>query len=364
MIDRIVWDLLVVLFLVLANGFFVAAEFSLVTVRRTRIEQLANEGLSAAKFVRRAVQDLDRYIAGTQIGITIASLALGWVGEPALIGLIEPLFEPIGLHISEGMSHGISVGIAFTFITFLHVILGELVPKSLALHKPEETALALARPMSFAVKFFQPLIWSLNGLGRQLLRLIGLHTTAEHGSVHSPTELLLLIRQSHAAGHLDDFERLMLQKTFRFSEITVSEVMTPRSQIDGLNLNLDTEDVLDVAARISNSRLPVYEGSIDNIVGIVYTVDLLRLSRKKQGPKDLKSIMRNPLFVPESFHLDAMVGKFRDERTQIAVVIDEYGGTAGIITLEDVIETVFGEVQDHNEDPTPDLHHLYPQVHP
>lgn len=353
--EGVLWSLFGVVALVFANGFFVAAEFALVTVRKTRIEQLETEGVAGAKYVNRALVNLDRYIAGTQVGITIASIALGWIGEPAIVRLLFPIFNYFSLNLSASAMHNIAIGIAFTLITFLHVILGELVPKSLALQKPEAISFVVARPMAFVIWLLQPLIWSLNGLGNQLLRLLGLETHGEHGSVHSTAELELLIRQSYKAGHLDELERKMLQKTFRFSETTVGEVMVQRSEVQGLNLALPQDEILNYAANAKFSRLPVFEGSIDNILGIVYIHDLFRLSRQPNLKLNVKSLIRKALFVPESSHLDGLLTRFHKEHTQMAVVVDEHGGTAGILTFEDVVETIFGEFQDHNEDPTPGI---------
>lgn len=345
------WQLVGVAVLVATNGFFVAAEFGLVTVRRTRIEQLAAEGHGAARVVGNAIADLDRYIAGTQVGITLASLALGWIGEPAIADLIKPLLHGLEPDVSEFAVHSASVGIAFTTITFLHVILGELVPKSLALQKPEATALAVARPMLLAVWIFRPLIWSLNGLGNLILRAFGLSGAANHEAVHTARELELLVRESHKAGMLDDLEKTMLQRTFRFTETTVDEVMVPRAEMKLLDIELPTADLLKQAARLGHSRLPVFREHIDQIEGVVYIHDLFRWSQEGRGP--LKDCLRTPLFVPESLHLDRMIERFKTHRTQIAIVVDEFGSTAGIITLEDIVEAVFGEIQDQNEDPTP-----------
>lgn len=349
------WSFLGVFILVAANGFFVAAEFALVTVRKTRIDQLALEGVGAAKQVRKALGELDRYIAGTQVGITIASLALGWIGEPAVMRALNPVFQWLEPSLAEKAQHAIGFAVSFTLITFLHVILGELVPKSIALTHPESTSLILARPMRVAIALFKPLIWSLNGLGHMLLRAIGLPGGGERGSVHSPAELLLLIRQSHAAGHIDSFERAMLQKTFRFSETAVSEVMTPRARVEALNLDQPLDSLLDEASHSPYTRLPVYRHTVDELVGVLYTHDLFQFSRQKIPQKAIQDLVKPLIYVPESYRLDTLVMKFQQERTQIAAVIDEYGGTAGIITLEDIIETVFGEVQDNNEDPTMEI---------
>ncbi len=343
------WRLAGVALLVGANGFFVAAEFALVSVRKTRIEQLVLEGHGSAKAVRSALNHLDRYIAGTQVGITLASLALGWIGEPALARLVEPVFGLFDVGLSATAKHSISVALSFTVITFLHVILGELVPKSVALQMPEATSLALARPLSAVVKLFQPLIWSLNGLGNLLLKCFGLKATAGHDAVHSAQELELLVGQSHRAGVLDDLERKMIQRTFRFSERTVSEIMVPRSEMAALDLSRSLNEVLDRAAELKRSRLPVYRSTIDQIDGVVFIHDLFRLVQR--GQTDIAPLIRKPLYIPESLHLDQMIERFRGENIQIAIVIDEHGGTAGLVTLEDVVEAVFGRIQDYNEDP-------------
>jgi CBS domain containing-hemolysin-like protein len=341
-----------VILLVLANAFFVASEFALVTVRRTRIEQLAAEGVSRAKAAAKAIADLDRFIAGTQVGITIASLALGWIGEPAVVRLIEPIFLALGFDATSNQVEGVATAIAFTLITFMHVVLGELVPKSLALQKPEATSLAVAHPMTIATKMFSPLIWALNGLGNRLLKALGLEAAGEHGSVHSPQELAILVTQSHAAGKLDDFEKKILQRSFRFGETNVSEIMVPRGDIIGLDLRKSPAELVEVAAQTSHTRLPVYDGTTDGILGVVYVHDIFRIYHETGQAPDFRRIMHTPLYIPEAFPLEALMVTFQEKRTQIAVVVDEYGGTAGLVTLEDVIETVFGEIQDQNEDPT------------
>lgn len=350
---NIVIGILAVIVLVAMNGFFVAAEFALVSVRKTRIEQLVSEGSGSARIVQGSLIDLDRYIAGTQVGITLASLALGWVGEPAVASLINPLLHSIKADISAETTHSIAVAIAFIGITFLHVILGELVPKSIALQKPEATSLILARPLAIVVTLFRPLIWSLNGLGNLLLRAIRMEPAHGHDVVHSAKELELLVRESHRAGVLDDLEKRMLQRTFRFSETSVSEVMVPRSQMQAIDLRLPKEDFFNKAAESRHTRLPVYEDNIDRISGVIYLYELFRMSRREDG--DLRSCVRPALFVPESLRLDDMIKQFRTQNTQIAVVIDEHGGTAGLLTLEDVVEAVFGKIQDLNDKSEPDI---------
>lgn len=349
------WKLFAVAALVFANGFFVAAEFALVSIRRTRVEELVAQGVRVAKVVQRAVHDLDRYIAGTQVGITLASLALGWIGEPALAHLIEPFFGWVPLGASKAVAHSIAITLAFATITFLHVVLGELVPKSLALQKPEQTSLWVARPMAFVVVLFQPLIWVLNGFGNMLLRWIGLQAAGEHHGVHSVEELQLLVGQSHEAGVLDDLERQMLQRTFRFSELVVSDVMIPRHDIVAFDVTTPTEELLDKVARSIHTRLPVYEDTIEHIIGFLHVHDLFKHTRQSLSTLDLRKLVRPSLFVPETIHLDALLEQFRQRHTQIAIVVDEHGGTAGLITLEDVIEEVFGELQDTLEAEQPNI---------
>lgn len=353
----ILWTLLAVAGLVFANGFFVAAEFALVTVRRTRIEQLALQGNLAARAVYKATADLDRYIAGCQVGITIASLALGWVGEPLVARLIEPWLTPFLSQSTIAQSgHAIAVAIGFTIVTVLHVILGELVPKSLALQKPEATSLVIAHPMTVIVFLFQPLIWSLNGLGRWVLRFLGLNAAGKEASVHSAGELELLVRQSHAAGEIDDLERRMIQKTFHFSETTVGNLMVPRSEVVGIDLNQNIDEIIANALVGNHTRLPAYRGSIDQVEGIIYITDLFRLARSRSPSlSDLQKIVRSALFVPETLHIDEAIDRFRRHQTQIAVVIDEYGGMAGVVTLENIVETIFGEIHDQNESSPPNI---------
>lgn len=349
-LGEIFWSVAAVTVLIFANSFFVAAEFALVTIRKTRVDQMVAEGVAAARAVQSAILNLDRYIAGTQIGITIASIALGWVGEPALSKLLWPLLSRFSPDDPNSAAvHSVSVAVSFVLITALHVILGELVPKSLALQKPEGTALVVAMPMRFIVFLFQPLIWSLNGIGNFLLRLLGLEPSGEHDSVHSPHELEMLVRASHEAGALDDLEQHMLQRTFHFNETLASDVMVPRSEMAGFDQNRPLEALLDLAETTGFSRFPIYDRSIDNISGVVYIHELFRLARKPQGARVLKDIIRTPLFIPTTMRLDVIIAEFRKQKNQIAIVVDEYGGTSGILTLENIIEAVFGRFQDQNE---------------
>ncbi len=342
--------------LVVINGFFVASEFALVSIRRSRVDELVSQKVRGAKAVTRAVKNLDHYIAGTQIGITLSSLALGWVGEPALVHLIEPwvLLLPLG-SASAAVTHTIAICIAFTAITFLHVVLGELIPKSLALQKPERVSLLIGTPMAICVAFFRPLIWTLNGCGNFILRRMGMNPSSEAHSVHSVEELHILVRQSHAAGILDDLEREMLQRTFQFSELVARDIMIPRINVQMLNIANPVEESLSRISSSIHSKMPVYENTEDNIIGIVHVQDVFKRLRKTEPLESIRELMRPPLLVPESIHLDQLLTRFRDNRTHMAIVLDEYGSAAGLVTLEDLIEEVFGEIQDTLEAELPSI---------
>jgi putative hemolysin len=351
-------DFAAVMGLVAANGFFVASEFALVSVRKSRIDEMEASGVAGAKGVKDAVQNLDRYIAGTQVGITIASLALGWVGHPALVPLVEPAVAWVGLAGNQAAVHGTAIAIAFSLITFLHVVLGELVPKSLALQKPEGVSLWVARPLWLSVTLFQPIIWALNGVGNWLLRSIGVRPAGGHESVHSAEELSILIRQSHEAGVLDDQEQQMIERTFRFGELRVRDVMVPRTEIVALDLTKPVDQLLDKLAGTIHTRLPVHKGDVDVITGVLHSHEVFKEWRAGRPLDDLSRLARPPFFVPETTALDTLLVRFRENKTQIAVALDEYGVTAGIVTLEDLVEEVFGEVQDSLEASLPKLQWL------
>lgn len=352
------WNLLGVAALVALNGFFVATEFALVSVRRTRIEELVSQGKAAAFSVQSALQDLDRYIAATQVGITIASLALGWIGEPALSHLFDPLVGSIPLLESDSVRRGISAGIAFALITFLHVVIGELVPKSMALQKPEAISLFVGRPMALVVLLFRPIIAILNGFGNWLLKWIGFEPAGEMHSVHSADELSILVRQSHEAGVLDEAEVKILQRTFGFSDLVSSDVMIPRPDIESLDADASPQEVAARLLESHRSRLLAYERDLDHPIGILHVHDVLKQVLGGKGPLDVRKLIRPALFVPQTVHLDDLLEQFRRARTHIAVVVDEFGGTAGLVTLEDVIEEVFGDLEDEIEAEQPDV-----QVH-
>jgi CBS domain containing-hemolysin-like protein len=380
----IIFDLAIVFFLVLANAFFVASEFSLVSVRRTRIDQLAAEGSRAATVVQRAVRDLDRYIAATQVGITIASLLLGGIGEQTL----EPLLSPLFIWVPEewrGISRtALVAGTAYFIMTALHVIIGELMPKSIALQRTEKTALQIGRPMAFFAVIFAPLIWLLNGIGNFLLRLMGFHAAEGHSQVHSPEELDMIFTESHKGGEINQTEFEILHRVVRFSDTTALAIMVPRLEMQALPVILTRSALADFLESRPHTRIPVYRDSIDGIIGIVNSKDLehlhsselareleqvraIQVHRKNgnsiqelyQGSDeqtlDLTAFMYEAVFVPETIRIDRLLGEFKKHRQQMAVVIDEYGGTVGLVTLADLLEQVFGDLPDEAVEKEPEI---------
>ena len=342
--------LLLVVVLVLANAFFVAAEFALVGARRTRLDELANAGDRKARLARQAVQSLDRYISATQLGITLASLGLGWMGEPALATLISRVLGWLPGSIATIASHGIASVIAFIIITVLHIILGELVPKAVALLFPETISRWVAMPLiGFSWVMAAP-IAILNGTANLLLRLIGVSAPGEHERLHSPEELRLLVEQSEEGGSLLQQDARLLEGVFEFSEKSAQEVMTPRTRIAALEQELTIEEAADQVARHGRSRYPVYAESLDEIVGIVHSKDILAALRQEPHG-NVRSVMREPLFVPGTREVEDVLADMKRLKSHMAVVLDEYGGTAGLVTMEDLLEEIVGDIFDEHDTP-------------
>ena len=337
--------LAVVFLLVFANGFFVAAEFALVGARRSKIDAMVARGDSRARTVRYALTHLDRYISGTQLGITLASLALGWLGEPALAAMIDRLFAAVGVDIGNTAAHtGAAITIAFLTITFLHIVLGELAPKTLALVAPEAVSRWVAPPLILFSRVMSPFIWLLNGAANLLLRPFGVRTVAEAGHVHSADELRLLVVQAREQGTIDATDSAMLAGVFDFHQKRARDVMRPRTEVVAVPIEATEADVRELIYEQRYSRYPVYEDTLDNIVGVFVAKDLL--FHRSPEPFVLRRAMREPLFVPDSRPAERVMDDLRKSRAQIAVVLDEYGGTAGIITLEDLVEEVVGDIAD------------------
>ncbi len=347
------WRFGAVILLVLANAFFVATEFALVGVRRSKMEALANEGVSGATRVLTAIGNLDQYIAGTQLGITLASLALGWIGESALESVLHRVFHFLPPILVDVSAPAIT---AFLIITFLHVVLGELVPKSLALQYTEATALRVARPMQWAVFVFRPLIWALNSTGNLVLHLFGLSSASGHeGSIHSVEELKILVEDGHRQGILDEMERLMLHRVFKLKHLTARQVMVHRLDVVGIPADMPYDGLMLAVVDRPFSRYPVYEGDLDHVVGILVLKDLIGYRRAAQPDTfDLRELIHTPLFVPETATIETILAQFKRTGMQMAIVLDQFGGTSGLVTLVDLVEELFGELDQPDEPADPD----------
>ena len=333
---------MLVFFLVFANGFFVASEFALVGVRRSRIEMLAARGSRSARRLLMLLDNLNTYISATQLGITMASLALGWVGEPVFAHLLE---APLKGRVSDLTLHTISFAIAFAIITFLHIVLGELAPKTLALERAEKVALAVSWPMEAFYKVFRWPIKMLDWSGTKVVRLFGLHPSGEHASVYTEDELRRLIDVSRQSGQLKDEEQQLIHRVFEFSDAEVSEAMVPRMQVTGLPANATLADVRNAFASTGYSRLPVYGSTPDDIIGLLFRKDV-DMGRIDNDGFQIKDFVRPPAFIPASASLGEALRRMQEARVHFVFVIDEHGGMEGILTLEDLLEEIVGEIND------------------
>jgi putative hemolysin len=342
-----------VVLLVLANGFFVATEFSLVAVRRTRIQQLASEGNPRAAAVLGRLDHLDAYIAATQLGITIASLALGWIGEPALAHLVEPAVKSLpGVSGESGddLAHVVGFALAFALITVLHIVFGELAPKSLALQRPEGTSLVAAGPIHLFYLAFRPVIYLLNSVGNGVVRLAGIQPAQGHELVQSAEELMLAIHASREAGLVDAAAHDIVERAFTFTDLSVHHVMVPRTELTAIPIDATLSTVLRSAADSGFSRLPVYTTDTDHIVGIL---NVKRLTGLLADIADngqpiafvVDDYMLAPLVLPERTPAASVLALMRHTGAELALVVDEYGGTAGMVSLEDLVSAIIGEME-------------------
>lgn len=337
-------------FLVALNGFFVAAEFAIVKVRASQIEIKAKSGSKVANIAKYITQHLDGYLAATQLGITLASLGLGWVGESVMHNIVHDLL--INFNLSEVYITSISTGIAFLFITVMHIVFGELAPKSVAIQRPVATTLFIALPLQGFYLIFRPFIWVLNGFANVVLKMFGISSVGGHDSVHSTEELYYLLDQGKESGALDTNEHELIRNVFDFNERVVKNIMVPRTKIMGVELSTPKKEVVDKIIAEGYSRLPVYDDIIDKIIGIVHAKDLLPLLAENRE-WTLSDIIRKPYFVPETKKINDLLSELQQKRIQIAIVIDEFGGTAGMVTLEDIVEEIVGEIQDEYDEEKP-----------
>ena len=334
-----------VLVLVAANGFFVAAEFSLVAVRRSRVAELAADGRINASVLLRALDRLDSNLAATQLGITISSLALGWIGEPALAHLVAPLLGVLPGTLAVATSHAISVAIAFIIITALHIVLGELAPKSLALQRSEATALFVIRPLGILLFLLRPAIILLNGLGNLVLRLVGLRPGAAEESLHSPEELKMLVAASEEAGLIQHAQQEVVERVLTIGDRPIGDIMTPRPEVKWIDADNSHEDILQTIRTCDHARLLVGRGAIDEPLGMVVKKDLLdqALDGKSLDPM---AVIRQPVIVHEGARIFRVLERFKASPVRLAIVINEYGGLQGIVTQTDLLEAIAGDIPD------------------
>lgn len=337
--------------LVMLNGFFVAAEFAFVKVRLSQIELKAQSGNRIARLVQSMLHDLNYYLSATQLGITVASLLLGWVGEKVVVEIVLAIVDALGYDMSQAGAHGIAVVTSFTLITTMHIVLGEQAPKVLAIQKPESTAMAIAIPLrGFAFVTF-PFIWMLDKLSNLVLRLFGVGSVHE-AEVHTSEELRLLLDQSKQSGEIQESEHELLENVFEFNDRMVKQIMVPRTKLSAIDVNTPQDGILETVYNEGFSRIPVYEGNIDNIVGILYVKDLLQIIRRNE-PIVLAKIMRPAYFVPETKKINRLLRQFQRKHTHMAIVSDEFGGVSGIVTIEDIMEELVGEIQDEYDNEVP-----------
>lgn len=345
-----VFNLFLVLVLVFCNAFFVVSEFAIVKIRRTKLEELAHAGSKRAKIALKINEHMNTYLSAIQLGITLASLGLGWLGEPAVSRLLEDLFSGFFAD-NKILLHSLSFGIAFTFITLLHVVFGELVPKSMAIQDTERYALIIAPPLYTFNKIFAPFIWVFDHVTMWILKLMGVKQADENEDAHSEEEIKLIIDASQKGGVIDDMESEIIQNAICFSEISAHEIMIPRQEMKCIYQNSSYNEVMEFVKQHKHTRFPLCNGDKDQIIGMIHIRDLLEC--KNSPHKDILSkIVRNILFVPENKSISEILHEMMKKRIHLAVVVDEYGGTAGLLSMEDILEELVGDIRDEHDDIT------------
>ncbi|MDX8290461.1 hemolysin family protein [Metabacillus indicus] len=353
-------NLLLIALLIALTAFFVATEFAIVKVRSSRIDQLIAEGKKGSLAAKKVTTHLDEYLSACQLGITITALGLGWLGEPTVEKLLHPLFERFD--INETMTHILSFGIAFAIVTFLHVVIGELAPKTVAIQKAEAVTLVFATPIIWFYRLMFPFIWFLNGSARILVGLFGLKPASEHEEAHSEEELRILLSESYKSGEINKNELKYMNNIFAFDERVAKEIMVPRTDIVSISIDDSFENIFEIVKNENYTRYPVVDGDKDNIKGFINIKELLTAAvMTKQEPHTLKiADYINPVInVIETIAIHDLLVKMQKERTHMAVLIDEYGGTSGLVTAEDILEEIVGEIRDEfDEDEVPEIRKL------
>ncbi len=347
-----VFNVFLVMFLVMLNGFFVAAEFAMVKVRSTRIETLLQEGNTRARFAKRLVDHLDTYLSACQLGITLASLGLGWVGEPAVASIVTPLLQDFGF--SPQVIHTVSIAIAFSIITALHIVLGELAPKSLAIQKADSVTLWTSVPLIGFYKLMYPFIWILNTTANWILQVIGIHAASEHEAAHTEEEIRILMEESHKQGYIDKTELTFVDNIFDFAERHAKEIMVPRTDMVCLFVQDTFAENMEKALSEQLTRYPLCDPDKDNIIGFIHTKDLFTSVARGRTPA-LRELVREVLAIPEYMPISDLLKLLQKNKAQMAIVVDEYGGTAGLVTVEDILEEIVGEIQDEFDEERPSV---------
>jgi CBS domain containing-hemolysin-like protein len=350
------WYLLLALLFIIANGFFVAAEFSIIKVRPTQLAELAAEGSTRARMARRIIRKLDSYLSATQLGVTLASLALGWVGEPAFEHLIEPRLAFLGVY-SVAVAHTVAASIAFILISSLHIIFGELGPKYLAIDKTLGTALWSAHLLRAFYLLMFPIIWVLNKSTNAVLRLVGIGPTGEADKAHSQEELRLILAHSEKAGILSEENREIIEGVFQFSKRTARQIMVPRTDVSVLSTLKSIEENLEIIRTTRHTRYPLCDGTLDQTIGLIHVKDLFLAQLRGPG-RTMMELKRDVLFVPENSTVEALLSQFIEHKTHMAIVLDEYGGASGIVSLENITEELFGQIQDEFDRERPEIEPL------
>jgi CBS domain containing-hemolysin-like protein len=350
------WYLLLALAFIIANGYFVATEFAMIKVRPTQLAELAAEGSSRARMARRITKRLDSYLSATQLGVTLASLALGWVGEPAFAEIIQPFFSRYG-PFSVSIAHTISATLAFIVITTLHIIFGELGPKYIAIDKPVGTALWTSHVLRVFYLVMFPAIWFLNRTSNLVLRTLGIRPATDMEVTHSQEELRLILARSEKAGVLSEENREIIEGVFQFSKRTARQIMVPRTDVVVLSTTKSIEENLETIRTTRHTRYPLCDGTLDQTIGLIHVKDLLLAQLRGPG-RPLPDLKREVLFIPENSTVDAVLSQFIESKTHMAIVLDEYGGASGIVSLENITEELFGQIQDEFDRERPEIEPL------
>lgn len=351
--DRyLVLNLAMVVVLIALTAFFVAVEFAIVRVRGSRVDQLIAEGRKGAVAVKQVTSNLDGFLSACQLGITITALGLGWLGEPTVESMLHPLF--LSLEVPEAVGSALSFIIAFVVITYFHVVVGELAPKTVAIRKAEEIAIVTAKPLILFTKVMRPFIWALNGSANQLVRLFGVKPASEHEEAHSEEELQIIINESFESGKINQSEFGYVNRIFAFDNLLAKEIMVPRTDMVCLYTDKTRQENLEIIREQQYTRFPVVEGSKDNVIGIVNTKQFF-LAYEGNPDLDFAALLQPVMAVSEVTPVNELLKKMQQEGTHLAILIDEYGGTAGLVTLEDILEELVGEIRDEfdkeEEDP-------------